>query len=225
MHKFYLLYLAFGIIISCAGEFRSKRLIFSTANSAFYKLERDETPDKELLKNTFGHPYKISAEKLIGILGEIKFTKSTRINQIRDYVFHAKELDSLCPDLVQVFENIDRKHLAVVISQYDHTQSVISNKKRTSFYIWIDDAGMNLVFGDIQNEVSREDSINFYDWTRIQPIQLTIKADQNEIQESSSYSFKKVKGFFNRKWLIFSLADLSKYSPRSETKEVQESKE
>jgi len=71
---------------------------------------------------------------------------------------------------------------------------------------------MNVVFGDIQDDVSKDKGLNFYDWTQIEPISLEFKPDENQIiTDNELFSYKKVKGYMHRKWLIFSLDDLNKY--------------
>jgi hypothetical protein len=115
-------------------------------------------------------------------------------------------------DIAQSLENFDEKKILVVVSIHDHLQSVISNFKRTSLLLWIDNEGMNVVFGDIQDDVSKDKGLNFYDWTQIEPISLEFKPDENQIiTDNEIFSYKKVKGYMHRKWLIFSLDDLNKY--------------
>jgi hypothetical protein len=108
--------------------------------------------------------------------------------------------------------NFDEKKVVVVVSIYDHLQSVISNFKRTSFLMWIDNEGLNIVFGDIQDDVSKDKGLNFYDWTQIDSISLEFKPDENQIiTDNDLFTYKKVKGYYHRKWLIFPLKDLDKY--------------
>lgn len=204
-------------ITHCYSFYQTKKGVYSTKSSAFYKIERDEfeRDERKIFSSSFKHPFKIEQSKLQDILGNLKFKKSTRINEFRDYIFHLNELETVTRDLKQVFENVKSNEVIQVISMYDHTQSVISGYKRTSFLIWVDDLGLNIVFGQIQKEVSRDDSKNFFDWTQIPQIYLRISAslDENEIEEEKdgSFNFAKIEGYYNRKWLIFSLQDIDKY--------------
>ena len=78
--------------------------------------------------------------------------------------------------------------------------------------MWIDNEGLNVVFGDIQDDVSKDKGLNFYDWTQIDPISLEFKPDENQIiSDNDLFTYKKVKGYYHRKWLIFPLKDLDKY--------------
>ncbi len=197
---------------SCARGFRTKQLVYSTPSTAFYELERDQVPNKQLIEGKLIHPQKIEPAKITDIIGNLKFTKTTRINNFQGFIFHEKELSQLSEDISIALENLNDEKIMVVISQYDHMKSVISTYKRTSFYLWINEEGLNIVFGEIQGDVSREDSSNFYDWTQVESISLKQRPDENEITlEKDIFSFKKVKGFFNHKWLVFSMADLDKY--------------
>lgn len=213
--KLILLLLVFSFL-ECSF-YQTRKGAYATKSSAFYKIERGEfeRDERKILAASFKHPVKFEQSKLQDILGNIKFKKSTRIIELRDYVFHLNELETLTRDLKQVLDNTKSDEVIQVISMYDHTQSVISGYKRTSFLIWVDELGLNVLFGQIQKEVSRDDSKNFFDWTQIPQIYLRISAslDENEIEEEkeSSFSFAKIDGFNNRKWLIFSLRDLDKY--------------
>jgi hypothetical protein len=198
--------------ISCASGFKTKRLVYSTQKLAIYELDRDELPNKKYIEGKIKHPYKISPKKLGDILGNIRFIKTTRINKYTDYIFHMDELNNNMDDIAQSLENFDEKKILVVVSIHDHLQSVISNFKRTSLLLWIDNEGLNIVFGDIQDDVSKDKGLNFYDWTQIGPISLEFKPDENQIiTDSEFFTYKKVKGYMHRKWLLFSLEDLNKY--------------
>lgn len=208
----YFIFIIIFIFFSCASGFRTKKLLHATTNSAFYELARKELSYNQFLEGKLRHPYKITSEKLKDILGNLEFVKNTRINQYSDYVFHATELDKFTIDLALTLEKLKDTHVGVVIIQHDTERSVISYPKRTSFLIFINEEGLNIVFGDIQQMVSREISYNFFDWTQISPIGLKENPDENEIiLVEELFQFKKVKGYYNRKWLVFSLNDLDKY--------------
>lgn len=216
--KFYFLkkFFFFSLVatlLQCSSFYQSKQLVYSTRNSAFYKMPKDEIKNKELIKEKFIHPHKFESDKIIDILGNLRFKKYTRIGNLQDFVFHLNELSTLAVDLKQVFENIKSEECVMGISMFDHTQSVISNNKRTTFLAWVDSQGLNLVLGEIQSDVPRDTATNFFEWTQVPQISLSILPDQNEIEQEKdqSFSFKKVNGYTNNKWLLFSLEDLSKY--------------
>lgn len=202
----------FFLLSSCASGFRTKKLLYATSTSAFYELSRRELAYNELLEGKLRHPYKISPEKLRDILGNLEFIKNTRINSYSDTIFYPEELDKFTVDLSLTLEKLKDTHVGVVITQHDSSRSVISFPKRTSFLIFINEEGLNLVFGDIQQMVSRENSYNFFDWTQIPPIGLKENPDENEILPLEGiFQFKLIKGYYNRKWLVFQLEDLEKY--------------
>lgn len=212
MMKFILFLSVVTLLSSCASGFKTKRLVYSTQKLAIYELDREELPKNNYIEGKLKHPYKITSKKLMDILGNIRFSKITRINKFQDYIFHYEELNNNTDDIAQSLENFDEKKVIVVVSIHDHLQSVVSNFKRTSFLLWVDKEGLNLVFGDIQDDVSKDKGLNFYDWTQIEPISLDFKPDENQIlTENDLFTFKKVKGYNHRKWLIFSLQDLDKY--------------
>lgn len=207
------LFLLVFMFLQCSSFYQSKQLVFSTRSSAFYKLPKDEVKNKELIKEKFKHPHNIDSDKLIDMLGNLRFKKFTRIGNLQDFVFHLNELSTLAVDLKQVFENIKSEECVMGISMFDHTQSVISNNKRTTFLAWVDSKGFNLVLGEIQSDVPRDTATNFFEWTQVPQIPLSIQPDQNEIEQEKDqiFTFKKVNGYSNNKWLVFPLDDLSKY--------------
>lgn len=212
MKYLFTIVLTFVFLISCARGFRTKQLVYSTPSTAFYELERDQVPNKQLIEGKLIHPQKIEPEKIADIIGNLKFTKSTRINTFDGFIFHEKELPQLSEDISLALENLNDKKIMIVISQYDHMKSVVSTYKRTSFYLWINAEGLNIVFGDVQGDLAREDSSNFFDWNQIEPITLKQRPDENEITlDKEIFSFKKINGFYNHKWLVFSLEDMEKY--------------
>ncbi len=202
-----------SIQFGCSSFYQTKTLAYSTRTSAFYRIDKNEFANRELLDAAFKHPYKIESSKIEEIIGNLRFRKTTRIGELRDYIFHQQELSTLSKDLNQVLENIKPKEVIETISMYDHSQSVISNYKRTTFLMWIDDAGLNILFGQIQSEVTKDISRNFLDWSQTPRILLQTQPDENDIEEEKepSYVFKKINGFYNKKWLIFSLKDLTRY--------------
>jgi hypothetical protein len=197
----------------CASFYQSKHLVYSTRNSAFYRIPKDEIKNKEFIKEKFTHPYSFQAEKLTDILGNLRFKKYTRIGSLQDFVFHLNELSALTVDLKQVFDNLKGDDCIMVISMFDHTQSVISNNKRTTFLTWIDSKGLNLVLGEIQSDVPRDTSANFFEWTQVPQISLSISPSENEIEQEKDqpFAFNLVNGYTNKKWLIFPLKDLNQY--------------
>ena len=200
-------------LINCASVYQNRKLAYRTNKSAFYTIEKKEFDDSSLFSTPFIHPYKIEANKLEDIVGNLRFRKITRIGELRDYVFHPEELTNLAKDIKQVLANLKENECIQIISMYDHTSSVISNYKRTTMLLWIDNDGLNLVFGQIQSEVSKDAGKSFFDWTQIPSINLKQEPDENEIEEETNpyYTFKQVGGYLNKKWLQFSLSDLSKY--------------
>lgn len=209
-----LFFLPFLILFKqCSSFYQTKKLVYSTRNSAFYKLHKDEIKNKDLIKEKMIHPYTFEVDKITDMLGNIRFKKYTRIGSLQDFVFHLNELSTFSSNLKQVFENLKPDECIMAISMFDHTQSVISNNKRTTLLAWVDLQGLNIVFGQIQTDVPRDTATNFFEWTLVPQIPLAILPDENEIEQEKNqvFVFNKVNGYFNNKWLIFPLTDLSKY--------------
>jgi hypothetical protein len=169
---------------------------------------------KNSFRKKFTHPYSIQPEKLVDMLGNLRFKKYTRIGSLQDFVFHLNELTTLSVDLKQVLENMKSEDCVMGISMFDHTQSVISNNKRTSFLLWIDSKGLNLVFGEIQSDVPRDTAKNFFEWTQVPQVALSITPDENEIEQEKEqlFAFNKVNGYTNKKMVDLSFERLKSIS-------------
>lgn len=222
--KFTLLILL-SLIYSSCFLFPKREVLYSTKTSVYYKVPKSEiTGSKLYIKEKFEHPYVIEPKTIEDILGNLRYKKTTRINEFKDYIFEIEELSRLAIELKEVFENIKPDEAILAISLYNHTKSVISNYKRTDFLMWVDSKGLNVVFGEIQTDLSRNVSSNFFEWSQIPEIHITITPDENEIIPDTFYTFNKVKGFANKKWLLFPLDDLSKYKLQ-DRKEVEVKKQ
>ncbi|HMV41324.1 MAG TPA: hypothetical protein PK079_02360 [Leptospiraceae bacterium] len=208
-----ILLISIFLIIDCGSFYQTKHLVYSTRSSAFYRIPKDEIKGKEFIQGKFIHPFPIQPEKLTDILGNLRFKKHTQIGSLNDYVFHLNELSTLTADLSQVLENLKPEDCVMGISMFDHIESVISNNKRTTFLLWVDAKGLNLVLGEIQSDVARDTAKNFLEWTQVPQISLNIVPDANEIdsEKGQLYTFNKVNGYTNKKWLIFPLTDLNIY--------------
>ncbi|MCE9499559.1 MAG: hypothetical protein K8R21_03520, partial [Leptospira sp.] len=194
--------LIIGVLLTGLNCSFGKRLVYSTADTAFYTLDRRDFSDTSLLSSPFRHPYQISPDKLIDILGNLKFKKRSNIGELKDYVFAQEELRNIARDLSQTLENIKEREGIFLISKFDETKSVLSQANRTSVLFWVDADGLNAVFGEIHWSLHKDISSNFYDWTIVEPAELNSLADENSIDEDESFSFHKVKGYYNRKWLV-----------------------
>ncbi|MCB1144416.1 MAG: hypothetical protein H7A24_17750 [Leptospiraceae bacterium] len=207
----YLIYVLILALTFCASGFKKKKLLIRDQRIAIYSLEKNQIRNNKYIEGKFIHPYTISAEKLTDIFGNLRFTKTTRINTFSDYIFHQEELGEGLEDVAQALENIDDTQVLVVLKITDHLKSVLSNFKRTTYFLWVDEFGLNIVFSEIQEDLAKEKGLNFYDWTQVDEIKLDFKPDENQIAKEDYFTYKKVKGFNNRKWLIFSLEDLDRY--------------
>lgn len=203
----------FLLLLNCFASFSNKRLVYETKDTAFYLLEKEDILHSELMAEPFLHPYKISQKKLKDIFSGIQYIRSTRMGDYQDYLFSEEELDMISKDLSNVVSNLKQDETVVVVSKYDPIKSVISVHKRTSFILWFDSNGMNVVFGEFQKVVSREQMRSQHDWAIIPEIHLKRKKvsyvylDENDKQ----YTFKNINGYPNKRWIIFDLSNLNKY--------------
>ncbi len=201
-------------MLYCSAGFESRRLVYNTSEIAYYTLEKGDFPNPKLLIGSYKHPHSMDEKKIMDILGNLKVKKQNSFGEVSMYIFSLVELKNISRDLSQVLANLKEKEGAVFISKFDDDKSVLSANKRTSGLVWIDANGLNIIFGEIKRGFARESAKNFFEWTNIQPISMNVVADENEIEEDSVFQFNSVRGFKNRKWLIFKLDNLDKFQFR-----------
>ncbi|MCP5495388.1 MAG: hypothetical protein H7A23_12595 [Leptospiraceae bacterium] len=201
------------LFVQCFASFSNRKLVYATKDTAFYLLKKEDIANSDLLTQAFLHPYKVEAKKLKDILSGIRYIRSTSMGDYDDFLFSEEELDNISKDLINVIHNLKDDETAVVISKYDPIKSVISVHKRTSFIVWFDASGMNLVFGEIQKVISRDKVRSQYDWTIIPEINIkssnTGYARLNE--NDRQFKFKLINGFPNKRWIVFDMTKLGMY--------------
>lgn len=212
----YILILFFTIIFgNCASGFDARKKIISTNQVAIYTVPRKHISQFNLVSSDFKHPTPISKAKLTDIFGNLTYKESTQFGDYEDYLFNLNDLEEMNESLSVVLENLKPEHSILGIVQFQDYKSVISDSKRSTFLLWIDDSGLNLAFNEIKTTLPREISRNFFEWTAIQQFQLIkTQYSSQSIKDSDFFEFKKVKGFPRRNWLVFQLADLEKYKLR-----------
>lgn len=212
--SFLLLFAIFCIALvnHCATGVKSRNLLFRSNEFAIYSVKRDKVKLKtdSLIPQKLSHPLEITEEKVLDILGNIKYRRESSYGDLNLYVFDDREVKDFALDLVDGLQKLKDDEILLIVSKYNAVKSVVSHYTRTGFYLWATDSSIELMFGEIQQEVPYEEQGNYYDWSNIPDISFDFSPDVTYVLPGNGYSFKKVSGFRNRRWLVFNKSELSR---------------
>lgn len=212
------LYRIFSLLIlsitlnSCASGVKSRSLLFRSNEFAIYTVARDKInlKSESSVSKTFAHPVEITEDKVLDLLGNIRFREESSYGDVNRYIFEEKEIKEFAQDLVDGLQKLKSDQLLLVISKYNPVRSVVSHYARTGFYIWSSETSIEILFGELQKEVTYDEQGNYYDWSNIPDIPFEHFPQSTYILQGPGFSFKKVSGFRNKHWLVFDKTDLAK---------------
>jgi hypothetical protein len=210
---------------TCATGIASRKIIFRNSNSSFYSLYRDALPsrDRQFLPESFSHPSsEVTADEWKGILGNLKFRKESSVGNMIYPIFALDELDDLVRNLIPALSKIESDQMLVIISKFNDTKSVVSRDRRTSLLIFIHEQTVNLIFGEIQDDMGNIETGNFYEWSVIPEIGVKNNYRPLRVYPSEIFQYGKVDGFDNQLWLIFSLKDRNRFELEPRAKDEPE---
>ncbi|PJZ44813.1 LA_1326/LA_4305 family lipoprotein [Leptospira brenneri] len=224
------LYRIFSLLIlsvtlsSCATGVKSRSLLFRSNEFAIYTVNRDKISLKSesSVPKTFAHPVELTEDKILDLLGNIRFREESSYGDVNKFVFEEKEIKEFALDLVDGLQKLKPNQMLLVISKYNPVRSVVSHYSRTGFYIWSSDTSIEVLFGDLQQEVTYDEQGNYFDWSNIPDIPFEHFPRSTYILQGPGFSFKKVSGFRNKHWLVFDKADLAKLKFEKRKKHLPE---
>lgn len=214
--KFFRILFSFVLVVSsfysCASGVKSRSLLFRSNEFAIYTVARDKINIKQesSVAKTFAHPVEITEDKILDLLGNIRFREESSYGDVNQYIFEEKEIKEFALDLVDGLQKLKPDQILLVISKYNPVKSVVSHYSRTAFYIWSTDTSIEILFGELQKEISYDEQGNYFDWSNIPDIPFDHFPQSTYVLQGQGFNFKKVSGFRNRHWLVFDKTDLAK---------------
>ncbi|BDA78092.1 hypothetical protein LPTSP3_g10220 [Leptospira kobayashii] len=219
-----ILFLIFEIN-SCATGVQSRNLMFRNNEFAIYSVKREniKLKSEKNLEQSFAHPIEISEDKILDILGNIRYKQESSYGSLLLYVFEEAEIKDFSADLMDGLRKVKPDQMLLIVSKYNPVKSVVSHYVRTGFYIWATENTIEILVGEIQSEIAFDEQGNYYDWSKIPDISFDHTPETNFILPGAGFTFKEVDGFRNRRWLVFGKKDLSKL--KFEKRKVKSAKE
>jgi hypothetical protein len=209
MRRFLIPLLIVGLL-ACRSSFNKKEPVFTGDNAAFFHLASATYPVEEIRKELpaqIAYP-DLSEDVLSRILASLIFQRETVWGKTTRRVFYNEQLPGLALRMREVIAKLDEGKRLVVITRHDPDHSVLSHMERTTMLVWVDEAGLNLVLGEIRQELPHNDILERQDWLNILPVSL--KRAYNDLSLAPGpYTLKTIRGFVHNTWAVFPLDQLS----------------
>ncbi len=203
----------FLVMASCASGFTSMESVEQRRYIAIYTLAAEDYPDADDIRGSISAGTQkmpeLSAETIERVFGALKFRRKSIWGTQTRPVFYKQELREIAPTLSQAIAKMKANQRMVFITRYDPDQSVTSRMERVTAMIWMDEAGLNLVLGEIRHEIPLNDFLEQDEWTEILPISMRRSFPYYALVDSPDYKLKKINGFTHGTWAIYKPENLA----------------
>ncbi len=194
------------IFVDCKTGFHKKENVYLSNQIAIYLYNQEDYPeDKEIkahLKDIQKFPEN-SYEKLISLFENLKIEKKTFFSREIYPLFYPEQIYELSKVLKDVIINLPDRKRILIVQKYDPFKTVMSKNKRTTFLLWYDDDGYNLVFGTVHEDLLPDLFLSEEkDWLDIYPISLKRSEPNQQKVKEDYFDYKKIGDFTHYTWLI-----------------------
>ncbi len=195
--------------------FDRKEPVLLEPDIAVYRVPARDFPPQEIRAGLPGmKPFaSLDAETWMRLFAMLAYTRKEILTK-HEVVFYNKQIPIVAERLKSAAAAAGSTNRLLVIVRNETGRTVFNRVDRTSMLIWMDQAGLNIAFGDIREEIpDRTDSMDRNDWAQIPAIDLARSGDDLFLDESPYYQFQKVDGKLNRTWIVVPESKLSSLPP------------
>ena len=190
--------------ISCRSKFNRLEYLSDYENLVIYRLKADDYPSDKNQKNELTAIKEFPAlgpEQIIDILGNFEYIRDTHWGRVQRRVFYKEELDYMAPYLARHLKYLGDKYRLVIVSRYDPDKSVLSRMERVSSVIWLDEEGLNVVFGEIRTEIPHNEYlVDDDEWKNIFPVSLNRAYHDLSLVKNDFFEKKVIGGRVHETW-------------------------
>lgn len=183
----------FFLFIQCVSLERGikSNLFFSGVNVAAYKM--DETPIQFLNEGTVSRV--LLDDKIIkNILYTIRKEKSTLPSLVKDTLWNSETIEELTLVVKDIANTANEGKTFFLVVKEEDPLSPYSRIFRTTFYMNRDGNSLQMVFGEINNNINFGTQFNFQDWSNPSFFSITCQKEKNIAfngKFEKSFEFKK----------------------------------
>lgn len=205
-----LLILSFAL--SCSSGFYQRKPLNDTQDLGIFAISSNDYPDADIQSRLpeMSEMPPLTKEKIWDVLGNLVFRKESIWGDLERRAFYPAELQTLAPMISQSIPRLAAGERLLVLSRHDPDRSVLSRAERTSLLMWADEEGLNLLFGEIKEELPNNDYLTEDDWMDTLPISFKRSYRDLSLVESSDYSLKIFNGKPHLTWAVINLEQLDK---------------
>lgn len=212
----------FAAAPGCSSAFVSMQShpIMVDATVALYTINEADYPSASDLRAELKEPAdmpNLGPEKVQALFGNLRYYRRSLFGTTERHVFDDEEMRWLVPAVAKALPKVGKNRL-VIISRHDPDRSVLSRMERSTVVMWADADGLNLVFGEIKQEIPHNDFLEEDRWTEILPVSARRSYPDLTLKEAPFFKKKVMVGNEHNTWAVVSLADLEnlKYVPPGE---------
>ncbi|MBL8022272.1 MAG: SHOCT domain-containing protein [Leptospirales bacterium] len=199
--------LALILLLSCGPSFNRKEPIFTGDQEAFFRLDSDDFPAQAIRDQMPKQiPYiDLTEDQLSRVFATLSYERASTWGGVTRRVFYNEQLRDLAHRMREVSARLDNTKRLVTVIRHDPNKSVLSQMERTTMVSWFDEAGLNVVLGEIRQEIPHNDMLERQEWLSILPVSLKRSYNDLMIKPSPFYQHKKINGMTHNTWVVFSL--------------------
>lgn len=172
---------------------------------------RDEVPSPSAFPE-------LSAERWQAILGNLYFKRENLWSDTTGPIYAESELPRLCRSIVEATPLLKAGHRMVLVSRYDPDRSVLSRMRLNTALIWVDETGLNIVFGVIHEELPVDEFHTDEEWAKILPISLKQSYRDLQVLPEEFFSYKEIQKLPHKTWVVMPIENLEKMEFESREK-------
>jgi len=197
---FNILTLILVFLASCVSPFNKREPILTSSDLAIYKLSAATFPGPEIQKEMPPIvPYpELTVEQFRRILALLVYSQG----KDGGHAFRYEQLTPISQRLSEVIPKAGPGYRIVIVARYDPKKFFFNRVERTTLMIWADEAGINIVFGVIREEIVEGSESARDDWLGILPISLSEALENLSLDPSPYFDFKRVNGRIHNAWII-----------------------
>ena len=199
-------FLVIAMGTSCSSSFTRMETVLEYRDLAIYRLSEASYPtDEEVVRELppVEHFPELDQETLLAVMGNLEYEKHDLWITSRRRVFYDEEMRRIIPVILRSIHNLPPGDRLVIISRYDPDKSVLSRMERVSLIFWKDNHGLNLLFGDIREEIPHNDPLAPDDWTNILPISFSSARSGHHLIPPEGGHLKVITNQEHQSWIVF----------------------
>ncbi|MDH5654594.1 MAG: SHOCT domain-containing protein [Spirochaetia bacterium] len=201
-----LILISFTLTLSCRSKFNRLEYLNEYENLAIYRIKADDFPSKKSLKEQISPPKVfplLTPEQIIDFLGNFEFIRNSFWGNLKRRVFYEEELKYMAPYISHQLSNLGDQYRLVIVSRFDPDQSVLSRMERVSAVIWLDEDGLNVVFGEIRTEIPDNDYFSYDEsWKEVYPVSLRRSFYDLSLVDAEYFQKKFINGRYHQTWAV-----------------------